>query len=45
MLLEIAWDQAKPALELASRHDRFTGARIVKDAAGNDRVLSVSLVS
>jgi release factor glutamine methyltransferase len=39
VLLEIAFDQADQAKQIAADHPEFTEARILKDHAGNDRVL------
>jgi release factor glutamine methyltransferase len=38
--LEIGYDQAQPATELAGQHEQFEDVRILKDYAGNDRVLT-----
>jgi release factor glutamine methyltransferase len=45
VMLEIAFDQGPAALELARSYSRFTQPRILKDAAGHDRVLSLTLAS
>jgi release factor glutamine methyltransferase len=44
IFLEIAFDQAEAALQLAGEHSEFTDARILKDHAGNDRVLAARKV-
>jgi release factor glutamine methyltransferase len=38
--LEIGYDQAQPATDLAASHEQFEDVRILKDYAGNDRVLT-----
>ena len=38
--LEIAFDQAELALEIAGRHAQFEDVRVLKDHAGNNRVLT-----
>jgi release factor glutamine methyltransferase len=43
IFLEIAFDQAQPARQLAAEHPQFTDVRILKDHAGNDRVLTARL--
>jgi release factor glutamine methyltransferase len=40
ILLEIAFDQGERALSLIGEHPAFDEARIIKDAAGHDRVLA-----
>jgi release factor glutamine methyltransferase len=40
IFLEIAFDQAEAARQLAAQHAEFTDVRILKDHAGNDRVLT-----
>ncbi len=40
IFLEIAFDQAEAARVLAAEHTEFTEVRILKDQAGNDRVLT-----
>jgi release factor glutamine methyltransferase len=44
IFLEIAFDQADAARQLAAEHPQFTDVRILKDHAGNDRVLSLRRV-
>jgi release factor glutamine methyltransferase len=39
--LEIAFDQANLAREIASQHEVFEEIRVLKDFAGNDRVLAL----
>jgi release factor glutamine methyltransferase len=41
IFLEIAFDQGPAALEVARSRDAFHEARIIKDNAGNDRVLAL----
>jgi release factor glutamine methyltransferase len=41
VFLEIAYDQGPAALEVARSRDAFHEARIIKDNAGNDRVLAL----
>jgi release factor glutamine methyltransferase len=43
VMLEIAYDQGKAALNMASEYHALANAKILKDAAGNDRILSLSL--
>jgi release factor glutamine methyltransferase len=43
IFLEIAFDQAEAARKLAAEHAEFTDVRILKDHAGNDRVLTARL--
>lgn len=43
VMMEIAYDQAEAALEMARGYPRFTNARVVRDAAGNNRVLTMEL--
>jgi methylase of polypeptide subunit release factors len=40
IFLEIAFDQADLARQIASEHADFTDVRVLKDQAGNDRVLT-----
>jgi len=40
VFVEIAFDQAKQALAVATEITGLSGARILKDHAGNDRVLT-----
>jgi release factor glutamine methyltransferase len=40
VFLEIAFDQAAPARQIAADHPEFSDVRILKDHAGNDRVLT-----
>lgn len=40
IFLEIAFDQAQVARQLAAEHPEFSDVRILKDHAGNDRVLT-----
>jgi len=40
IFLEIAFDQAALAQKIAAEHPQFTNIRILKDQAGNDRVLA-----
>ena len=42
--LEIAFDQGEPALRLACERDAFDDARVLKDYAGHDRVLTARRV-
>ena len=42
VMLEIAFDQGKAALAMASEHRLLGSAKILKDAAGHDRVLSMA---
>ena len=44
VFLEIAFDQAELAREIAAEHPEFTDVRIFKDQAGNDRVLAARRV-
>lgn len=44
IFLEIAFDQAEPAKALAAEHAQFTDVRILKDHAGNDRVLTAKRI-
>jgi release factor glutamine methyltransferase len=44
LFLEIAFDQGELALSMAKDHAEFTSARILKDHAGNDRVLTARKV-
>ena len=39
VMLEIAYDQAESALALAGQFPRFSNVRVIKDAAGHNRVL------
>ena len=41
MFLEIMFDQGPAALEMSRGFDAFESPRILKDHAGNDRVLTV----
>jgi release factor glutamine methyltransferase len=41
VFLEIAFDQAAPAREMASQHDEFDEVRILRDYGGRDRVLAL----
>jgi release factor glutamine methyltransferase len=41
VLLEIAYDQADAAKKVAAEHSQFTDIRILKDHAGNQRVLAL----
>lgn len=43
VMLEIAFDQGPGALATAARYPRFGDARVLKDAAGHDRVLTLVL--
>ncbi|HEY1921740.1 MAG TPA: peptide chain release factor N(5)-glutamine methyltransferase [Tepidisphaeraceae bacterium] len=43
IFLEIAFDQAEPAREVAAEYPAFTDVRILKDQAGHDRVLTARL--
>jgi release factor glutamine methyltransferase len=43
IFLEIAFDQAEVAREVAAEYPAFTDVRILKDHAGNDRVLTARL--
>ncbi len=43
VMLEIAFDQGKAALNMASEYRALGDAKILKDAAGNDRVLTMSI--
>lgn len=45
VMLEIAFDQGKAALAMAGEYPAFVDAKILKDAAGNDRVLSLAIVT
>jgi release factor glutamine methyltransferase len=40
IFIEIAYDQGETALAIAQRHEEFQDARILKDHAGNDRVVT-----
>jgi release factor glutamine methyltransferase len=40
IFLEIAYDQGDLALQIAAEHPAFTNAKILKDHAGHDRVLT-----
>ncbi len=42
VLLEIAFDQHEAALEMISKYDDFTDARVLRDHAGNPRVLTAA---
>ncbi len=42
IFLEIAFDQGKPAIEVASQFPAWEDARILKDHAGHDRVLTAT---
>jgi release factor glutamine methyltransferase len=42
VLLEIAFDQGPSALDLPKQHSELANARLLKDYAGNDRVLIVN---
>jgi release factor glutamine methyltransferase len=42
VFLEIAFDQGPAALAMAAEHDVFEDARVLRDQAGNDRVLTAS---
>jgi release factor glutamine methyltransferase len=41
VLLEIAFDQGELAKQIAAEQPDFTDVRIIKDLAGNDRVLAL----
>ncbi len=41
VFLEIAFDQAEFAKQIATQHPDFSDARIIKDLAGNGRVLAL----
>jgi release factor glutamine methyltransferase len=43
IFLEIAFDQGELALQLTGEHPQFAEAKILKDHAGNDRVLTARL--
>jgi release factor glutamine methyltransferase len=43
IFLEIAFDQSDPAKQVLAEHPAFTNARILKDQAGNPRVLTARL--
>ena len=43
VMLEIAFDQGDDTLALAGQFARFINVRIIKDAAGNNRVLALTL--
>lgn len=43
VMMEIAYDQGQTALDLANSFPAFSPNRILKDAAGNNRVLSCTL--
>jgi release factor glutamine methyltransferase len=43
IFLEIAYDQGELALQIAAEHPAFTSAKILKDHAGHDRVLTAQL--
>lgn len=45
VMLEIAFDQGKAAVAMASEYPAFLDVRILKDAAGNDRVLSLAIAT
>jgi release factor glutamine methyltransferase len=45
VFLEIAFDQAEVARQIAGEHAEFSDIRILKDQAGNDRVLTARKVS
>jgi release factor glutamine methyltransferase len=45
VMMEIAFDQAEPAVNMASGFKEFSPVRILKDASGNDRVLTCVLAS
>ena len=45
VMLEIAFDQGKAALAMASEYPALTDAKILKDAAGNDRVLGLAIAT
>lgn len=45
VMLEIAFDQAEAALDLLKGYPAFTGGSVLKDAAGNNRVLTCSLAA
>lgn len=42
VFLEIAFDQGEAAMAMAGEHPDFTDARILKDHAGNDRVMTAT---
>jgi release factor glutamine methyltransferase len=44
VFLEIAFDQADPARQIAAQHPEFSDIRILKDQAGNNRVLALRRV-
>ena len=41
VFLEIAFDQGSAAREIAGEHEAFDEVRILKDHAGNDRILAM----
>jgi release factor glutamine methyltransferase len=43
IFIEIAYDQGEVAIQLAGEHPQFIEAKILKDHAGNDRVLTARL--
>jgi release factor glutamine methyltransferase len=43
IFLEIAFDQGELAMQLAGQHPQFVETKILKDHAGNDRVLTAKL--
>jgi release factor glutamine methyltransferase len=43
IFIEIAYDQGETAMQLAGEHPQFIEAKILKDHAGNDRVLTARL--
>lgn len=43
VMMEIAFDQGKAALAMAAEYAGFADTKVLKDAAGNDRVLSLLL--
>jgi release factor glutamine methyltransferase len=45
VMLEIAYDQGKAALAMAGEYAGLSDAKILKDAAGSDRVLSLAIAS
>lgn len=45
VMMEIGYDQAKAALRLLEGYPAFTGGAVLKDAGGNDRVLTCSLAA
>ena len=42
LFLEIAFDQGEPARAMAGEHAEFENVRVIKDAAGKDRVLAMN---